>query len=243
MSVVYGRIVLAAVVVGVVILGGTNVPLFYSFAFDVDPCIPDPLEPEIKPMTQTEGKYSGKILKREDLARLAENRWMGYIQVGDQRFRICVPMTTLYQQNPTGEFVNMKYEALRIRAAADVEYIHYKKTTTDVATLVRQKSNALKVHAGKVIAVYPEAYTLVIIESLAGEKVRQWPVKVEPGTEVVMSERIPDSMVTDFRSPFRDTPIALTEIRPGDSVTVEAIRKGGKAVASSVKVTFRGEAD
>jgi hypothetical protein len=95
-------------------------------------------------------------------------------------------------------------------------------------------------HSGTVIKVDAQAGTLVIEEMAVAGKTRQLRVRVTAETRVVLSERIPESQVTDLRNPFRETSIKLSDIRPGDFVTVELREEGKTAVASSVTVTVRG---
>lgn len=97
-------------------------------------------------------------------------------------------------------------------------------------------------HSGTVVAVDPNARTLALEELAAAGKTQQLKVSVPAQAQVVFSERIPDHQVTDLRHPFRDTPIGLPDIRPGDFIVVELTEKGEKVVASSVTVTFRGGA-
>lgn len=95
-------------------------------------------------------------------------------------------------------------------------------------------------HSGTVIKVDAQAGTLVLEEMAVAGKTRQLRVRVTVETRVVLSERIPESQVTDLRNPFRETSIKLSDIRPGDFVTVELREEGETAVASSVTVTVRG---
>lgn len=95
-------------------------------------------------------------------------------------------------------------------------------------------------HSGSVVAVDPQARTLVIDELERLGKERKLTVRIAQQAQVVLSERLPDDQVADLRHPFRDTPISLSDIRPGDFVVVELTEKGNKAEAISVTVTFRG---
>lgn len=92
-------------------------------------------------------------------------------------------------------------------------------------------------HSGRVVAVDPATRTLVVEEFAAAGQVRRLTVRLPPEARVVLSTRLPDAEITDLRYPFKDTPIQLSEIRPGDFVTVEL--EGDKAQATSVTVTYR----
>ena len=95
-------------------------------------------------------------------------------------------------------------------------------------------------HSGTVVKADPQASVLVIEELGAAGKTQQLRVKVRAQTRLVLSERIPDSEVTDPAHPFKDTAIRLSDVRPGDFVVVEVTREGQAPVASAVTVTFRG---
>jgi len=91
-------------------------------------------------------------------------------------------------------------------------------------------------HSGTVLKVEPQAEMLVLEEMGVAGKIRQLGVNVPAQARVVLSERLPADQVTDLQKPFKETTIGLSDIRPGDFVTVEL---DGKKV-SSVTVTFRG---
>lgn len=92
-------------------------------------------------------------------------------------------------------------------------------------------------HSGTVIAVDPKAGRVVVEEMVQGTTTRTLTVPVGPGTRLVLSERLPDAEVTDLRHPFRDRPIGLADIHPGDVVLVELPSATGPA--SAVTVTLR----
>ncbi len=100
--------------------------------------------------------------------------------------------------------------------------------------------HAVERHAGTVVKVDPQANVLVLEELAALGKKQEIRVKVQAQTRLVLSERIPDSEVTDPAHPFKDTAIRLSDVRPGDFVVVEVTREGQAPVASAVTVTFRG---
>lgn len=92
-------------------------------------------------------------------------------------------------------------------------------------------------HSGTVSRVNAQTGTLVLEEMAVAGKTHRFQVRVTAETRLVLSERIRDAQVTDLRNPFRETSIQLSDIRPGDFVTVEVTEK---AVATSVTVTLRG---
>ena len=100
-------------------------------------------------------------------------------------------------------------------------------------------ANSADRHSGTVIEVDAQAGTLVLEEMAVAGKTRQLQVRVTRETRVALSERLPDGQVTDLRNPFKETTLMLSDIRPGDFVTVELAGGGGKA-AGSVMVTLRG---
>jgi hypothetical protein len=96
-------------------------------------------------------------------------------------------------------------------------------------------------HSGTVTAVDPKA-RILIVEELAEEgKVKHLRVLVAPDAQLLLSERIPDREVTDFARLFRDTPLVLSQIRPGDFVNLDVERNGETLVARSITVTLRSE--
>jgi hypothetical protein len=90
-------------------------------------------------------------------------------------------------------------------------------------------------HSGSVVSVDPRAHTLVVEELGAGGKPQKLNVKVQRGTNLVLSERDPHA--ADFQHVFKERPITLDEIRPGDFVVVRLGSGGG--AAESVMVTYR----
>ena len=95
-------------------------------------------------------------------------------------------------------------------------------------------------HSGTVLRVDVPARIVVVEElGVAGVR-RELRVRVAPDARIVMSERVNDTTVAN--PPFRDTPMALETLRPGDFVVVEAAPAEGVQVARAVTVTLRGAA-
>ena len=91
--------------------------------------------------------------------------------------------------------------------------------------------------SGLVLSVNPTARTLVLEDRGAAAAASRLRVELAPDARVVLSER--DDRAEDFRHPFKDTVISLSDIRKGDFVVVEMRGPEGKALARSVVVTFR----
>jgi hypothetical protein len=90
-------------------------------------------------------------------------------------------------------------------------------------------------HAGSVVAIDAAGGGLVLDEfGVAGVR-RTVKMSVAPNAEVLISER--EEPVTNFYRPFKDTPISLAEVRPGDFVVVDVGEKPG--MADRVIVTHR----
>ena len=100
-------------------------------------------------------------------------------------------------------------------------------------------AEAAERHSGTVVKVDLQAGTLVVEELTALGKKQELRVWVPSMARVVLSERLPDSEVSDPQHPFKETAIGLSDIRPGDLVVVEVTTRGGKT-ASRVTVTSRG---
>lgn len=96
-------------------------------------------------------------------------------------------------------------------------------------------------HSGTVTAVDPEARTLIVEELAEEGKVKHLRILVAQDAQLLLSERIPDREVTDFSRTFRETPLALSQIRSGDFVNLDVERSGDTLVARSITVTLRSE--
>lgn len=92
-------------------------------------------------------------------------------------------------------------------------------------------------HSGSVVSVDQQTQTLVVEELGVAGKRETLAVKVQPGTNVVVSER--DPKATDFEHQFTERRIGLGEIKPGDFVVVELSGDGTTPSAESVMVTLR----
>lgn len=94
-------------------------------------------------------------------------------------------------------------------------------------------------YSGIVVTVEPSARTLVVRELAEAGKPRSLDVKVPAAARVVLSERLPAAEIKDLKQPFRDTAIDLTDLRPGDVVTVDSAPERGAGIADQVTVTWR----
>lgn len=103
-------------------------------------------------------------------------------------------------------------------------------------------------YSGTVVSVDSKAGRLILEEMTvrfdpkrgAVEHRRALQFQITLLTTLTFSERLPDDQVKDPSHPFRDSAISLSDILPGDFVTVEATINGERRVANSVTVTFRG---
>jgi hypothetical protein len=87
------------------------------------------------------------------------------------------------------------------------------------------------------VSVDVQKRTLVVEELGAAARVEQLHLWIGRETRLVRSEALPASEVTDPRYPFRDTPIELQDLRPGDFVVVELDGSGNRRAVSAVIVT------
>jgi hypothetical protein len=74
----------------------------------------------------------------------------------------------------------------------------------------------------------------VIIESTAKGKTRQVTVEIRPTSKIVRFVRSTDPTQTGFT----EQPLALTDIKPGWTVTVKTHHDGDREVAETVKVVL-----
>lgn len=87
--------------------------------------------------------------------------------------------------------------------------------------------------SGTVKAVDPVAQT-VTLESTAKGKARQVVVHLKPGAKIVKFVRAGEPGKTGFV----EQPLALTNLKPGWIVSVEARHEGGQEVADTIKVVL-----
>lgn len=99
-----------------------------------------------------------------------------------------------------------------------------------------QPSSAISAerHSGTITTVDSRARTLVVEELVEEGRPQQLRVLIAPDAPVILSERIPDAEV------FRDSRLAVDDIRAGDFVTVDVEKSGAMLVARSITVTLRG---
>lgn len=92
-------------------------------------------------------------------------------------------------------------------------------------------------HAGTVVSVDSKSNTLVVDELGKAGKEEKLRLHVAPNARVVLSERV--DQASDPQHTFKDTPIALGDVKPGDFVVVDVTGRGKAATAESVTVTLR----
>jgi hypothetical protein len=90
-------------------------------------------------------------------------------------------------------------------------------------------------HAGTVLAVDPQARSLVVDEFAANAERRALGVLVPPEALVLLSQRNPSGR--ELREAFRDRAVTLADVRVGDFVVVELSRD--LEVARLVMITLR----
>jgi len=79
--------------------------------------------------------------------------------------------------------------------------------------------------------------TLVIDEIGANAKEQRLRLRLAPGAQLVMSER--DEHPEDLQRAFKEVPIGLSDVNPGDFVVVELVKEGKENLADLVMVTLR----
>ncbi|HSB42292.1 MAG TPA: hypothetical protein VLK28_10705 [Methylomirabilota bacterium] len=90
-------------------------------------------------------------------------------------------------------------------------------------------------HAGTVLAVDPQARSLVVDEFGANAERRALRVEVPPEALVLLSQRNPSGR--ELGEAFRDRTVTLADVRVGDFVVVEL--SGDPEVARLVMITLR----
>ena len=101
-------------------------------------------------------------------------------------------------------------------------------------------AGAAERHSGTILAVDVPARTIVLEElGVAGIR-RELSMRLPPDARIVVSDRAPETTLRDLARPFRDTPVDLQAVRPGDFVVVESATTEGTSVARALTVTLRG---
>ena len=93
-------------------------------------------------------------------------------------------------------------------------------------------------HDGVVETVDLQARTLTLSELAGGGAKRTLRLVVSPDATIVRSEPLPADQVTDLERPFKDTPVGLADVRPGDFVVVERSGAAKDPAVRVVMVTF-----
>jgi hypothetical protein len=96
-----------------------------------------------------------------------------------------------------------------------------------------------RAHSGVVVSVDPSARTMVVRELAEEGKPRTLAVRITAEARIVLSEPLPAAEIKDLERPYRDTAIAVADLRPGDYVVIRSTRAHGTEVASQVVVTLR----
>lgn len=93
-------------------------------------------------------------------------------------------------------------------------------------------------HDGTVEAVDLRTRTLTLSELVESGAMRTLHLRILPNAAIVRSEPLPTNRVTHLDHPFKDSPISLSDVRPGDFVVVELSGTGKEPEARSITVTF-----
>jgi hypothetical protein len=100
-------------------------------------------------------------------------------------------------------------------------------------------AGAAERHSGTILKVDGPGRMIVLEElGIAGVR-RELSMRLEPDARIVVSERAPEGAVADLAQPFRDTPVDLQAVRPGDFVVVESAATEGTKTARALTVTLR----
>jgi hypothetical protein len=96
-------------------------------------------------------------------------------------------------------------------------------------------------YSGTIVAVDPAGSSITLNElgaGVPGGRNQEIPhvIGLSPGTKLLLATRAADSEETGWRGGYTESPIAATDLKPGDFATVEAETRDGKLVAISVVV-------
>ena len=92
-------------------------------------------------------------------------------------------------------------------------------------------------HSGSVVAVDAATRTLVIDEIGANAKEQKLRLRLAPQAQLILSER--NDHPEDFQHVFKEVPIGLSDLKPGDFVVVEVVKAGKENLADLVMITLR----
>jgi hypothetical protein len=205
-------------------------PLFYiegiggprsSLAFHSDPCIRDHDEPPVTP--QSEQMYHGYLQSIEKFVALSEDRAVGYIVVAGQRFRVCIPMTRLLRQDKDATQKDIKHSGLKKDRYVEVRYIHNKKTTTNISTMVTDfdmpkgyrvtivpyEGQIKSIRVGSVDLASGSSEGSLVLRNLSGDEVN---LAIKPGTRLKRGDEF----------------VTLDELSVGSDVKVETVQIPGQ---------------
>jgi len=96
-------------------------------------------------------------------------------------------------------------------------------------------------YSGTIVAVDPAGSSITLNElgaGVPGGRNQEIPrvIGLAPGTKLLLTARAADREETGWRGEYTESPIAATDLKPGDFATVEAETQDGKLVAISVVV-------
>jgi len=96
-------------------------------------------------------------------------------------------------------------------------------------------------YSGTIVAIDSAGSSITLNELGAGvpgghNQVIPRVIGLSPGTTLLLATRAADSEETGWRGGYTESPIATTDLKPGDFATVEAETRDGKLVAISVVV-------
>jgi hypothetical protein len=96
-------------------------------------------------------------------------------------------------------------------------------------------------YSGTIVAVDSGGSSITLNElgaGVPGGRNQEIPhvIRLSPGTKILLATRAADSEETGWQGGYAESPIAATDLKPGDFATVEAETRDGKLVAISVVV-------
>jgi hypothetical protein len=96
-------------------------------------------------------------------------------------------------------------------------------------------------YSGTVTAVGPSGRSITLKEVGIGvgrgrNSIVERPIMLKPETEVILATRAEDDETLEWPGGFKESPLAATDLRPGDYATVEAQSENGRLVAVSILV-------
>jgi hypothetical protein len=91
-------------------------------------------------------------------------------------------------------------------------------------------------HSGRIVTTGPRATTIELEELGAQGRPLKRVIELQPDTKIALVARSTDAAPGQWPGDFRETPLAATELKPGEFATVTTARRDGRLSAVEITV-------